>query len=291
MRARAAAYPLWKRGNEMDQTIAFLGGDARMRLLAQMMAAEGYDVCSWELTGAPKPLALCDALKADIIVLPLPAEKNGYLSGTELTMERLLRVLRPEHRIFAGNVGNDASTLAQSLGLTITDYFASEELSVRNAIPTAEGAIEAAMKHTSVTLHGTPCLVLGFGRIGKVLAHDLSALGAKVSVSARKRSDLAWIDAFGYAPLHTNRLSGTLGEFRVVFNTVPHQVLDEALLAELPPDCLLIELASASGFDMDAVETLRLSYLKAGGLPGRVAPETAARAIKKTLCRLIKEEA
>ena len=148
----------------MDQTIAFLGGDARMRLLAQMMAAEGYDVCSWELTGAPKPLALCDALKADIIVLPLPAEKNGYLSGTELTMESLLRSLRREHRIFAGNVGNDASTLAQSLGLTITDYFASEELSVRNAIPTAEGAIEAAMKHTSVTLHGTPCLVLGFGR-------------------------------------------------------------------------------------------------------------------------------
>jgi dipicolinate synthase subunit A len=262
-----------------------------MRLLAQMMAAEGYDVCSWELTGAPNERALCDALKADIIVLPLPAEKNGYLSGTELTMESLLRSLRREHRIFAGNVGNDASTLAQSLGLTITDYFASEELSVRNAIPTAEGAIEAAMKHTSVTLHGTPCLVLGFGRIGKVLAHDLSALGAKVSVSARKRSDLAWIDAFGYAPLHTNRLSGTLGEFRVVFNTVPHQVLDEALLAELPPDCLLIELASASGFDMDAVETLRLSYLKAGGLPGRVAPETAARAIKKTLCRLIKEEA
>ena len=77
----------------------------------------------------------------------------------------------------------------------------------------------------------------------------------------------------------------------MVFNTVPHQVLDETLLAELPPDCLLIELASTSGFDMDAVETLRLSYLKAGGLPGRVAPETAARAIKKTLCRLIKEEA
>ena len=187
MRARAAAYPLWIRGNERDQTIAFLGGDARRRLLAQMMAAEGYDVCSWELTGAPKPLALCDALKADIIVLPLPAEKNGYLSGTELTMESLLRSLRREHRIFAGNVGNDASTLAQSLGLTITDYFASEELSVRNAIPTAEGAIEAAMKHTSVTLHGTPCLVLGVGRSGKVLAHDLSALGAKVSVSARTR--------------------------------------------------------------------------------------------------------
>lgn len=132
------------------------------------------------------------------------------------------------------------------------------------------------MKHTSVTLHGTPCLVVGFGRIGKVLAHDLHALGAKVSVSARKRSDLAWIDAFGYAPLHTNRLSGTLGEFRVVFNTVPHQVLDETLLSELPRDCLLIELAGASGFDMDAVERLRLSYLRAPGLRARCAGDSGA---------------
>ena len=271
--------------------MAFLGGDQRMRLLAQMMAAEGHKVCSWELSGAPDPQALCDALRAECIVLPLPMEKNGYLSGTEMTTERLFRALRPEHRIFAGNVSGEAMALADALGLHVTDYFASEELSVRNAVPTAEGAIETAMKHTSITLHGTPCLVMGFGRIGKLLAHDLHALGAKVSVSARKLSDLAWIDAFGYMPLHTNRLSGTLGEFRVVFNTVPHPVLDEALLSELPHDCLLIELAGASGFDMNAVERLRLSYLRAPGLPGIVAPETAAHAIKKTLCRLMEEDA
>ena len=271
--------------------MAFLGGDQRMRLLAQMMAAEGHKVCSWELSSAPNPQALCDALRAECIVLPLPMEKNGYLSGTEMTIERLFHALRPEHRIFAGNVSGEAMALADALGLHVTDYFASEELSVRNAVPTAEGAIETAMKHTSVTLHGTPCLVMGFGRIGKLLAHDLHALGAKVSVSARKLSDLAWIDAFGYTPLHTNRLSGTLGEFRVVFNTVPHPVLDEALLSELPRGCLLIELAGASGFDLDAVEKLRLSYLRAPGLPGIVAPETAAHAIKKTLCRLMEEDA
>ena len=120
MRARAAAYPLWKRGNEMDQTIAFLGGDARMRLLAQMMAAEGYDVCSWELTGAPNKRALCDALKAEIIVLPLPAEKNGYLSGTELTMERLLRVTAALSIAFLRAVSaNDSSALAPCAG---TEY-------------------------------------------------------------------------------------------------------------------------------------------------------------------------
>ncbi len=284
------AYPLWKRGNEMERTIAFLGGDARMRLLAQMMAADGYQVCSWALEGAPEERALCDALKAEIIVLPLPMEKGGCISGTDVQTDALLRALRPEQRIYAGNVRAETMALARSLGLRLTDYFTAEELSVRNAIPTAEGAIETAMRHTSVTLHGTQCLVLGFGRIGKLLAHDLHALGAKVTVSARKLSDLAWIDAFGYAPLHINRLSGALGDFRVVFNTVPHEVLGERLLAELPQDALLIELAGASGFDMDAVEKLRLSYLKAGGLPGRIAPETAALAIKKTLCRLMEED-
>ena len=110
------------------------------------------------------------------------------------------------------------------------------------------------MKHTSVTLHGTPCLVLGFGRIGKVLAHDLHALGAKGSVSARKRSDLAWIDAFGYRGLRTNRLAGRLGSFRVVFNTVPNMVLTEELLRDLPRECVLLELASQPGFDRAAAE-------------------------------------
>ena len=274
----------------MDRTIAFLGGDARMRLLAQMMAAEGWSVCSWGLDGAPMPLALCDALKAETVVLPLPMEKDGLLSGTDIRTEELLRALRPEQRIFAGNVRVETMEAARALGLRVTDYFACEELSVRNAIPTAEGALEAAMRHTSVTLHGTECLVLGFGRIGKLLAHDLRALGARVSVSARKLSDLAWIDAFGYAPLQTSRLAGRLGAFRVVFNTVPHQVLDERLLSELPPDALLIELAGASGFDLSAVEKLRLNYVRAPGLPGRVAPETAALAIKKTLCKLMEED-
>lgn len=273
------------------ETIAFLGGDERMRLLAQMMAADGRKVCSWELAGAPEPQALCDALASEIIVLPLPMEKAGKLNGTELAAADILRALRPAQRVFAGNVRTDTMARARMLGLDLTDYFAREELCVRNAVPTAEGAVETAMKHTSATLHGMPCLVLGFGRIGKLLAHDLAALGARVTVSARKLSDLAWIDAFGYGGVHTNRLSGKLGEFRIVFNTVPHQVMDEALLRELPEDCLLIELAGESGFDRDAVERLRLSYVRAAGLPGRVAPQTAALALKETLYQLMEEKA
>ena len=172
------------------------------------------------------------------------------------------------------------------MGLRVVDYFADEALTIRNAVPTAEGALAAAMEHMSITLHGAPCLVVGFGRIGKLLAYDLAALGAQVSVSARRFDDFAWIDAFGYCALHTERLTGKLGGFRAVFNTVPDMVLDDTLLAELRSDCALIELASKPVVDAEAAKARKLDYVKAAGLPGKVAPETAALAIKETLYRI-----
>lgn len=271
----------------MAKTIGILGGDRRMSLLSHYLKEDGYAVRTWELPDGAEPSALCDAAGAEAIILPVPLTKDGTLNGTDLALPELWQLLRPTQQIFAGAVRAEDKEAVRSCGLTITDYFSREELTVRNAVPTAEGAIETAMKHLPVTLHGTPCLVIGFGRIGKLLAHDLKALGAKVTVSARKLSDLAWIDAFGYAGVHTNRLSGELGNFRVIFNTVPQQVVGETLLRELKPDCLLIELASVSGFDLAAVEKLRLNYIKASGLPGKVAPETAAQAMKKTLCKLM----
>lgn len=271
----------------MAKTIGILGGDARMRLLSHFLKNDGYEVCTWELPGGANPATLCDAVQAEVIVLPVPLSKDGMLNGTELAVEEIWKLLRPQQQIYAGAVREEDRRSAERFGLTLVDFFSREELTVQNAIPTAEGAIETAMRQLPVTLHGTPCLVVGFGRIGKLLAHDLQAIGARVTVSARKLSDLAWIDAFGYAGVHTNRLAGKIRDFRVIFNTVPQQVFDEALLREAAPDCLLIELASASGFDKKAVEALRLNYIKAGGLPGKVAPETAAIAMKKTLCKLM----
>ena len=140
-------------------------------------------------------------------------------------------------------------------------------------------------------LAGKTMGIIGFGRIGKLLAHRLRGLGAEVTVSARRLDDLAWIDAFGYRGLRTNRLAGRLGSFRIVFNTVPNMVLTEELLRDLPRECVLLELASQPGFDRAAAEARGLKCIAAPGLPGRAAPETAARAIKLTLEKIWEEEA
>lgn len=261
-----------------------------MAYLARLLAADGCEVRTWGLPAAPGAAELEEALRAERIVLPVPMAKAGRLSGTELPLGELWSRLHTENPVYAGAVDGRARAEAEARGLRVVDYMKDEPLAIRNAVPTAEGALAAAMERLSVTLHGTSCLVIGFGRVGKLLAKDLAALGARVSVSARRFDDIAWIDALGYEPLHTARLAGRLSGFRAVFNTVPHMVLDEALLRELRQDCVLLELASQPGIDTDAARALGLDYTLAGGLPGRAAPETAALALRETLYRLWEDE-
>ena len=45
------------------------------------------------------------------------------------------------------------------------------------------------MEATDRTLHGSRCLIIGYGRIGRLLADRLLSLGAEVTVSARKYGD------------------------------------------------------------------------------------------------------
>ena len=265
-----------------------------MALLARLLAQDGYSVRTWGLGAfGAEDAPLEEAVCAERIVLPVPLSrgKNLNCTASALPLCGLFALLRAEQSIYAGGVKDADRITAAEHGLTLTDYLAREELAVRNGVPTAEGAIAAAMAATEVTICGTPCLVVGFGRIGKLLAHRLRGLGAEVTVSARRLDDLAWIDAFGYRGLHTNRLAGKLGDFRVVFNTVPHTVLAGELLHELPQDCVLIELASQPGFDRAAAEALGLKCISALGLPGKAAPEAAARAIWTTLKKIWEEEA
>ena len=163
--------------------------------------------------------------------------------------------------MLAGQVRPAQQIEAENCGLTLVDYFQREELTVANAAATAESALQIAMEHLDRTLLGMECLVLGFGRIGKLLAYRLHGLGAHVTVTARKPSDLAWIRAYGWQALETGRLDGALCDFGAVFNTVPSPVLGHLLLAQLPKGCLCVELASVQGIDLAAAEELGLPHV------------------------------
>ena len=281
----------------MKRTIAVLGGDLRQLHLAQLLQEDGWTVLTWGLEQADAPCAvsLDDALEAQYLVLPLPICRGGQLNlpltDRTISCEELWKRLRPKQVLLGGMVSSLPSALRNDHRCTLLDYYDREEVQIYNAVPTAEGAILRAMEKTNHTLQGSRCLVVGYGRIGKVLAHRLHALGAEVTVSARKRSDRAWITVYGYHAVPTENLVDHIGRYDIIFNTVPTLVLNAECLAKSKPNCLLMELASLpGGMDVDAVKAYGLSMLVERGLPGVVAPKTSAEVIRDAIYHSLEEQ-
>ena len=229
------------------------------------------------------------------MVLPLPVSSGGGLLNAPLSrlsppITEVLAPLSPGQMLCGGRVDPVTAALAAERGLTIRDYFAREELAVANAVPTAEGAVQIAMEQLPITIHGARVLVVGFGRVGRALAQRLAALGAKVTVAARRYESLAWAQASGYGAEQTGQLAGWLCGYDLVVNTVPALVLGEAELADLKPDCLVLDLASKpGGVDLEAAGRLGRTVIWALSLPGKVAPVTAGAAIKNTIYHMLHE--
>ena len=280
----------------MRPAISILGGDLRQVYLARLLSEDGWMVTTWGLEkgGGDGGAPLDQALEGDILLLPMPVCRNGMLhlplTDTELEAERLWARLRYDQLLLGGMTGDLSRRLMADYGLTLLDYYNREETQVANAVPTAEGALQLAMESTDRTLHDSRCLIIGYGRIGRLLADRLLALGAEVTVSARKYGDLAWIEAWGCRGVQTGALTGQLDRFDLIFNTAPALILDGTRLRETREDCVIIDLASApGGVDLEAAKRLSRRAIPAPGLPGKVAPRTAAAAIRDSVYHILEE--
>lgn len=277
---------------------SIMGGDVRQARLAELVEADGHEVSTFGIDA----LAISPALSArecmegaDCVVLPIPVMRDaGMLNAPALrrpqSMGGILDAAVPGQVLVGGRVPADFREQGRRKGLVILDVLEREDFAVRNAVPTAEGALQIALENTPVTLHGSRCLVIGFGRIGRVLARLLRELGARVTVSARRQDDFAWMDVCGYETLHTGALEGRLAGFDVIFNTVPAIVLPKERLEELSPSCLCIDLASTpGGIDFDAAHEMGIRCIWALGLPSKVAPKTAGLILRDTLYHIMSE--
>lgn len=275
-----------------------IGGDLRQVRLAELLRRENHTVHTFALdrSVAEEPPSMDGAELADCVILPLPTAQEGGMLHAPLSrrahpLEQILEPLRPGQVICAGKVDPHTAALARQRSLTLHDYFAREELAVANAVPTVEGAIRIAMEQLPITLHGARILVIGCGRLGRMLALRLRALGARVSLSSRSCADLAWTEAHDLCCERTDELEGWLCSFDLVINTVPARVLGAERLAELKEDCPVIDLAShPGGVDFEAARQLGITAIHALSLPGREAPVTAAQAVWATVRNILREE-
>ncbi|MGM9550037.1 MAG: hypothetical protein ACI3V5_09370 [Faecousia sp.] len=192
-------------------------------------------------------------------------------------LENLLAQLPPDVTVCGGNLGHPALEDCRCLDLLKDPRYQAE-----NAYITAECAVEIALSYLAVTLRRCPVLVVGWGRIGKCLGQILKALGADITIAARKVADRSMCRGLGYGAVDTARMAEDLSRYRLILNTVPEKLLSKEQIAGCHPDCVKIDLASKAGMEDDSVIVAR-------GLPGIHMPESSGRLIAETFVRLCRE--
>lgn len=276
---------------------AVIGGDKRMVNVARLLREEGHTVSCFAMESELECAETLEeaAFHADCVILPLPVKNehgglNAPFCSTSYDLETILSRLPGGLTVCGGLCDKALMDLGGNLGLNIIDYFHREELVVMNAALTVEGAISVLLDSSPISILESRVLVIGAGRIGKMLAQRLREFGAVVSVSSRKAGDMAHVRAMGCTALDTRTLDMELSGFDTIVNTVPFVVLDELKLRRLRPDTLIIDLASKpGGIDFGAAQALGLKALWALGLPSKTAPLTAGRIIKETVMNILSE--
>lgn len=282
------------------KSFGIIGGDKRQLFLAKAIYDSGYAVMlgGFDRLRSTGNLVLGDikavAAKCDVMILPVPSVRADGSINTPFSDEctvlddELIGILIKKP-VFIAMKGKFLKAYPQFEKAEIFDYAAKDEFAILNALPTAEGAVEVAMNKFEGTIAGSRCLITGYGRIGKVLAEMLKNLKAEVTVSARKPSDMAFAQAFGYDEINTNKMSD-VRNFDLVFNTVPSMIFNRELLLNTDKNTIIIDLASLpGGVDFEAAHILGIDAVRALALPGKCAPKTAGEIIKKTVFNTIEE--
>lgn len=282
------------------KAFGIVGGDKRQLFLAKSISDSCHEVIlgGFDKLASVGSLTLADVktaiFESDAVIFPLPSVRTDRSINTPFSQQNIIltesdtdELMRKP--VFVTMRDRFLKAYPALKDARIFDYAAKEEFAVLNALPTAEGAIESAMNNYEGTIAYSKCLVLGFGRIGKILSHKLHSLDADVTVCARKESDFAYITAFGLKQMDTRKLKSVRG-FDIVFNTIPSLIFDKNLLMNTDRNTLIIDLASMpGGIDFEAARKFGLDAVRALSLPGKCAPKSAGEIIKKTVFNIIEE--
>lgn len=287
--------------------IAVLGGDARQYYAADYLCRFFDEVAIWGFGDGVGSRSLVkrynapeEALKgSELCVLPIRVSMDGNTLScpldqtSKLELLYLLDIFSSNSTILGGSVSMGTLNEIHLQGNRYINYFEKEELQIKNALLSAEGALALGITETPFAMFGAKIAVLGYGRIAKFLCDKLSRMGAFVTVFARNANDRAIALSYGFNayPFDNRFINNLSQDFDIIYNTVPSPIIDGLTASRISEQATFIELASfPGGIASEAAKLYRGKLIYADGLPGKFAPMTAGRIIAETIVQILTEE-
>lgn len=222
---------------------------------------------------------------ADVLLMPVPTTRDGKNVFCPLTDRKI-----PFEIVDCAPT--DALILSCGYffeGKNCIDYLNLDSFCLANAVPTAEGAIAKAITDTPFCLWKSRVLVIGNGRVGKILAARLKALECEVTVAARKDADFAYIEALGMKYIHTKNVLHAAKDFDIIFNTIDIPVFEE--IPNKLKGKFIYDLSTKGCIDYQKAQNMGINAVKLPGLPGKTAPQTAGEIIAQTVTEILQQGA
>ena len=270
-----------------------LGGDSRQLYLNQILIKNGFQT-TLHYSNEDSSFSMEEAMKnSNVILCPIPftRDKINLFSDNnmdDLGIGNLLNLLTPDHILFGGSIPAYVKEYARENGIAYFDYMDMEDITVKNTIATAEGAIAEAIRLSPGCLHKSKCLVTGFGRCAKTLALKLKGLDGAVTIAGRKETQLVQASSMGFHARALCDLCPVIGNYEFIFNTIPALIIEKELIQSMNPDVTIIDIASApGGVDFDSCRQQNIRARLCPGLPGIYAPQSSAEILFEAIVKYL----
>ena len=138
------------------KTVSVIGGDLRALTLARLLGEDGYKVTVFgfdkniDAGELSKARSFHDAMSSEVIILPMPVTNdnisiNAPYAASNLLLDDFFAMIGSTKLVLAGHINTGLAARFDREGIVCIDYYNREELVVKNAVPTAEGALEIAI--------------------------------------------------------------------------------------------------------------------------------------------------
>lgn len=281
---------------------AVIGGDMRQVYLAEELAGHQNRVIYYALINIPDESRYFDtsvmtsasSLEEAIgssrcIIGPIPFSRNGIhlnqnILDVSLSIDSICALLTSEHILFAGCIAKNVENRLMEKGVSVFDFMKDQRLALYNTVATAEGAICEAIQRSSINLHQSRCAVLGYGKCGRTLVQYLKGVSCYVWACSNQTEECAFASTAADRAVTLNEFYEAAGAFDFVFNTIPAKILTAEVLQRMKPTVTIIDIASApGGVDFAEAKRLEMTAALCPGLPGKYAPSSSAKALRKAV--------
>lgn len=277
----------------MNRQTILLISDMRQVYLAEILTKKGINVRCLDIRNSETVKEQLGKLKgflteADRLILPIPVSKvpeQGVLNDI------LNKNLTNDTLVLGGCFSPEQVELLERRDIRYLDFMKDEIVTEENAVATAEGVIAELVNHSPYNIDEAKIIVTGYGCCGKAIAERLRALGARVTVLARRREVRKEAKKAGfYAADFAFGPEEAMGAAMVV-NTVPAPVITRAIIRELPRDAYILDIASKpGGTDFACAKECGIRADLALGLPGKYAPKESAYILDRAIERFAPKE-